>query len=48
MQRLFSFAPLHAVDLALALLAGASFVLWFEMLKWLWAKALAIGGRTPL
>jgi Ca2+-transporting ATPase len=47
MQRLFSFAPLHTVDLALALLAGASFVLWFEILKWLWAKALAIGGRKP-
>jgi Ca2+-transporting ATPase len=42
MQKLFSFAPLHADDLALALLAGASFLIWFEVLKWLWARALAV------
>jgi hypothetical protein len=29
LQRLFSFAPLHARDLALSLAAGAGCLLWF-------------------
>ncbi len=32
-QHLFSFAPLHAADLTLSLLAGIACLLWFEWLK---------------
>jgi Ca2+-transporting ATPase len=32
-QRLFQFAPISAVDLALSLLAGAACLSWFEVLK---------------
>jgi Ca2+-transporting ATPase len=33
LQRLFSFAPLHADDLALSLLAGVGCLLWLELFK---------------
>jgi Ca2+-transporting ATPase len=33
LQNLFHFAPLHGLDLALCLLAGAASILWFEILK---------------
>jgi Ca2+-transporting ATPase len=33
LQRLFSFAPLHADDLVLSVLAGFLCLLWFELLK---------------
>jgi Ca2+-transporting ATPase len=33
LQNLFHFAPLHGLDLALCLLAGAASILWFELLK---------------
>jgi Ca2+-transporting ATPase len=33
LRTLFHFAPLHGLDLALCLLAGAASVLWFELLK---------------
>jgi len=32
-QRLFSFAPLHAADLSVSLFAGMACLLWFEWLK---------------
>lgn len=32
-QRLFHFAPLHAVDVGLSLGAGLVCVLWFELFK---------------
>jgi hypothetical protein len=35
LQQLFSFAPLHADDLALSLLAGVGCLLWLEIFKWL-------------
>src|SRR5262249_28114391 len=41
LQRLFSFAPLHAPDLALSLLAGAGCLLWLEVVK-------AVGSRMRL
>jgi Ca2+-transporting ATPase len=33
LQRLFSFAPLHADDLALSLAAGVGCLIWFDLLK---------------
>jgi len=33
LQNLFHFAPLHGLDLAVCLLAGAVSILWFEILK---------------
>ncbi len=33
LQRLFSFAPLHADDLALSVTAGVLCLIWFELLK---------------
>jgi Ca2+-transporting ATPase len=33
LQRLFSFSPLHADDLALSLIAGFICLMWFELLK---------------
>ena len=33
LQRLFSFAPLHAHDLALSLAAGVGCLIWFDLLK---------------
>jgi Ca2+-transporting ATPase len=33
LQRLFSFAPLHADDLALSLAAGVGCLVWFDLLK---------------
>lgn len=34
LQRLLSFSPLHAKDLAMSLAAGFGCLLWFELLKW--------------
>jgi Ca2+-transporting ATPase len=39
LQGLFSFAPLHANDLAISLLAGAGCLLWLEILKLFWSRA---------
>jgi len=39
LQRLFSFAPLHANDLAISLIAGAGCLLWLEILKLFWSRA---------
>ena len=41
LQRLFSFAPLHARDLTFSLVAGAGCLLWLEILKMVWSA------RTP-
>lgn len=38
LQRLFSFAPLHAADLTLSLAAGAGCLLWLEILKVSWSR----------
>ncbi len=40
-RSLFHFAPLHAWDLALAVVAGASSVLWFELVKARWRAPAA-------
>ena len=39
LQGLFGFAPLHAYDLALSLLAGAGCLLWFDLVKLSWLRA---------
>jgi Ca2+-transporting ATPase len=45
LRDLFHFAPLHTVDVAVCLLAGAVSVLWFEFLK---VIRRANAARTPL
>jgi Ca2+-transporting ATPase len=46
-QRIFHFAPIHARDLVLCIVAGLACVLWFDLLKlgkrWI-APHLARGG----
>jgi len=32
-QRMFHFAPLHARDLGLSIVAGMACVMWFDLLK---------------
>ena len=48
-QRIFHFAPIHARDLVLCIMAGLACVLWFDLLKlgkrWI-APHLARGGAT--
>lgn len=46
LQRLFGFAPLHATDLALSLLAGAGCLLWFDLAKVLWPRIASYTVRT--
>lgn len=38
LQKLFSFAPLHADDLTSSLVAGAGCLLWLEILKAFWSR----------
>ena len=48
LQRLFHFAPLHLVDLALCLAAGACSIAWFEFLKSRNRLRPAVAKREPL
>ena len=38
LRELFSFAPLHANDLIMSLLAGVGCVLWFDLVKVVWSR----------
>ncbi len=48
LRDLFSFAPLHANDLLMSMLAGAGCVLWFDLLKVIWSRTRSIGSPPTL
>jgi Ca2+-transporting ATPase len=46
-RTLFSFAPLHAQDIGLSLVAGLACLAWFEMLKLTpWWRRLQAGAAS--
>jgi len=48
-QRIFHFAPIHARDLALCIVAGLACVLWFDLLKLgkRWLQPHLVRGAAP-